>query len=59
MAKCDVCGKKPVSGNNVSFSMKSTKRMFRPNVQKMSIYVDGRKVRKHMCTRCIKTLGKS
>lgn len=59
MAKCQVCGKKPASGNNVSFSMKSTKRVFRPNIQKMTMYVDGRKVRQYVCTRCIKTMSKS
>lgn len=59
MAKCQVCGKKPASGNNVSFSQKSTKRVFRPNIQKMTMLVEGRKVRQYVCTRCIKTMGKS
>ena len=59
MAKCQICGKKPVSGNNVSFSQKTTKRLFRPNIQKISMQVDGRKVRQYVCTRCIKTMGKS
>ena len=53
MAKCEVCGKGPQFGHNVSFSMKRTKRQFRPNIQKVTFYEGGRKVRKHVCTRCV------
>ncbi|MCZ7670269.1 MAG: 50S ribosomal protein L28 [Chloroflexi bacterium] len=58
MAKCDICGKKPVSGQNRSFSERKTKRQFKPNIQTASFYEGGRKVRKHVCTRCLKTLSK-
>ncbi len=59
MAKCDVCGKGPQFGHNVSFSLKRTKRQFKPNIQKATFYENGRKVRKHICTRCLKTYAKS
>lgn len=59
MAKCEVCGKKPLSGHNVSFSMRHTKRQFRPNIQKATFFEAGRKVRKKICTRCLKTASKS
>ena len=59
MAKCDICGKGPQFGHNVSFSMKHTKRQFRPNIQKATLFVDGRKVRKQVCTRCLKTYSKA
>lgn len=40
MAKvCQVTGKKPVSGNNVSFSHKKTKRRFEPNLQNKRYWV--------------------
>lgn len=55
MAKCEICGKGPLSGHNVSFSQRKTKRQFKPNVQRVTLYEDGRKVRKYLCTRCIKT----
>ncbi|MCO5184757.1 MAG: 50S ribosomal protein L28 [Anaerolineae bacterium] len=55
MAKCEICGKKPMSGNNVSFSQKKTKRQFKPNIQRATFYEDGRMVRKHVCTRCLRT----
>lgn len=58
MAKCESCGKGPQFGHNVSFSQKKTKRQFKPNVQRITVYEDGRKVRKFLCTRCIKTLSK-
>jgi large subunit ribosomal protein L28 len=58
MAKCEICGKKPISGQNRSFSEKKTKRQFKPNIQRASFYEGGRKVRKHVCTRCLKTLSK-
>ena len=59
MAKCEICGKKPLVGNNVSFSQKKTKRQFKPNIQRVTLYEGGRKVRRHLCTRCLKTLAKS
>ena len=58
MAKCENCGKGPQFGHNVSFSQKKTKRQFKPNIQRITVYEDGRKVRKQLCTRCIKTLSK-
>lgn len=58
MAKCDNCGKRPQFGQNVSFSQKKTKRQFKPNIQRISVYEDGRMVRKNLCARCIKTLSK-
>ena len=33
MAKCEICGKSPMFGHNVSHSKRATKRMFRPNIQ--------------------------
>lgn len=36
---CDFTGKKPVSGNNVSFSNAKTKRRFLPNLKKKKFYV--------------------
>jgi len=59
MAKCAVCGKGPQFGHNVSFSMKRTKRQFKPNIQKATFYENGRKVRKQICTRCLKASAKT
>ena len=39
--------------------MKATKRTFKPNLQKITLYQDGKKVKKVLCTKCIKTLAKT
>ena len=58
MAKCEICGKGPMSGQNVSFSQRKTKRLFRPNIQKTTVYENGRRVRRYVCVRCMKTMAK-
>ncbi|MBI9035118.1 MAG: 50S ribosomal protein L28 [Bacteroidales bacterium] len=59
MAKCEECGKTTKFGHNRSFSMRATNRKFKPNLQKVSVFKDGKKVRKTLCTRCIRTLSKT
>jgi large subunit ribosomal protein L28 len=58
MAVCELCGKKPRFGHNVSHSMRHTKRQFKPNIQKTTILRDGKLVKVKICTRCLKTLNK-
>jgi large subunit ribosomal protein L28 len=40
--ECYVTGKKVISGNNKSFSLRRTKRTFKPNLQKVRIEEDGK-----------------
>ena len=58
MARCEHCGKGPQFGHRRSHSMKATRRKFKPNLQRVRIYENGRYVRKVLCAKCIKTLGK-
>lgn len=58
MARCEITGKSAMSGNNVSFSMRHTKRTFKPNLQKKTFYVNGHKVRLLIAASTIKTLRK-
>ena len=58
MAVCEMCGKKPMFGNNRSFSMRATRRKFKPNIQRVHVMENGKSVRKYLCTKCIKTLAK-
>ena len=60
MAKCKLSGRKPMSGNNVSFSQKKTKRVFKPNVQSKKVYVPelGRSVCIQMSVRAMRTVDK-
>ena len=55
MAKvCDICGKSPVSGNNISHAHNRTRRRWLPNLQQVRAKVDGKTKRMTVCTQCIK-----
>ena len=43
-SRCDLTGKGKQYGNNVSFSLRRTKRVFKPNLQKKTFVVDGQKI---------------
>ena len=58
MAKCEVCGKGPQFGHNVSHSMRHTKRRWNVNVQRMRLVADGVERRAYLCAKCIKTMQK-
>ncbi len=52
---CEICGKAPSFGCNVSHSHKTTNRMFRPNIQRITIVDENGHARKaNVCTGCIK-----
>lgn len=57
-ARCEVTGKGKMHGNNVSFSLRRTKRVFKPNLQKKTFMVDGKKVTMTLSTQAIRTLKK-
>jgi large subunit ribosomal protein L28 len=51
---CDVCGKGPGFGNNVSFSHRRTPRRWNPNIQPRRVMVGKTPRRLNVCTSCIK-----
>jgi large subunit ribosomal protein L28 len=53
--RCDICGKESGSGSNVSHSLRHTKRVFKPNIQRVRAVVDGRVKRIRVCTRCLRS----
>lgn len=56
MAKvCDICGKAPASGNNISHAHNRTRRRWLPNLQQVRAKVNGRTRRLTVCTSCIKS----
>ncbi len=59
MAKCDICGKGPQSGNHVSFSQRHVKRRWQANIQKRRLNINGQMRRVHICTSCLKTMAKT
>ena len=48
MKVCEVCGKGRTTGNNVSHSMRHTKRTFDANIQKVDVEVNGKKGKKNI-----------
>ena len=51
---CEICGKKPGSGNNVSHAHNVSKRRFNINLQTVHAKVDGKPKRMKVCTSCLK-----
>ncbi len=55
MAKvCDICGKKPIYGHNVSHAHNITNRRWDPNLQSVRAVIDGKIKRIRVCASCIK-----
>jgi large subunit ribosomal protein L28 len=66
--QCDVCGKKPVLGNQIARRGKAkylggvgrkitgiSRRTFRPNLQHIQVQEGGSVVRKRVCVQCIRS----
>lgn len=66
--KCEICGKGPVKGNSVSQRGKAkylggngrkttgiTRRMFRPNLQKIRVQEGNGVASRRVCTACIRS----
>ena len=54
--KCEICGKGKVSGNNVSHSMRHTRRKWNANIQTVRVVDENGTVRRaNVCTRCIRS----
>ncbi len=53
--KCDVCGKIPSFGHNVSHSNKKTPKMWGTNVQRIRVRQENGSVKRvHVCAKCMK-----
>jgi len=50
-----MCGKGRLVGNKVSHSNIKTKRVQRPNLQRVKALVDGTPRRVRVCTRCLRS----
>jgi large subunit ribosomal protein L28 len=56
MAKvCDICGKGPATGNNVSHAHNRTRRRWLPNLQNIRALINGVAKRVKVCTNCIRS----
>ncbi len=53
---CEICGKKPMFGHNVSHANNKTQKIQRPNIQKIKIREsDGKVHSRYVCTRCLRS----
>jgi len=55
---CAITGKGKQYGNNVSFSQRHTKKVWKPNLQKKTFILNGRKVTMKVSTQAIRTMKK-
>lgn len=53
--KCEICGKGPVYGNNVSHANNKTRRRWNPNLQRVHVIQNATRKHIHVCTRCIRS----
>ncbi|MBR1796303.1 MAG: 50S ribosomal protein L28 [Candidatus Saccharibacteria bacterium] len=58
MAICELTGKGKMYGHNVSFSQRKTRKVFKPNIQKKTITINGQKIRANLSTSAMRTLKK-
>lgn len=55
MAKvCQICGKGPLFGNNVSHAHNLSRRKWSPNLQRVRASINGTTRRIRVCTKCLK-----
>ena len=52
---CEVCGKKPLFGNNISHAHNVTRRRWNVNLHTVKAKVEGGNQRVRVCTGCIKS----
>ena len=58
MQRLDFDKKAKQHGNNVSFSQRHTKKVWKPNLQTKTFVLDGKKVTMKLSTQAIRTLKK-
>ena len=51
---CDFCGKHAVAGRMISHSQRKVNRTFKPNIQRVTVVVDGQRKKMNVCARCLK-----
>ncbi|NLK87022.1 MAG: 50S ribosomal protein L28 [Clostridiaceae bacterium] len=55
MAKCEICSKDTVFGNNVSHSIRKTNRSWKPNIKKVRVIDKGTPKTIKVCSRCLRS----
>jgi large subunit ribosomal protein L28 len=55
MKSCEVCGKRPVVGRQLSHAHNVSSRRFEPNLQTVKAMINGGVKRIRVCTRCLRS----
>jgi large subunit ribosomal protein L28 len=58
MNRCEITNKGKQYGHNVSFSQRHTQKIWKPNLQKKTLLIDGKKITVKISTQAIRTLKK-
>ena len=58
MAICEISGKGKMYGHNVSFSQRHTRKVFKPNVSKRTLIINGQKIKVNVSTSALRTMKK-
>ena len=58
MAVCEFTGKGKMYGHNVSFSQRHTRKVFKSNVQKRTLVINGQRLKCNISTSALRTLRK-
>ncbi len=53
--RCDICGKGPIVGNNVSHALNRTKKWLRPNLHPTRVLINGQTKKVKVCSKCLKS----
>ena len=52
--KCSNCGKGVMYGHNVSHAKNRTRRIFRPNLHRAKVVINGTSKSMKLCTKCLR-----
>lgn len=55
MAKCQICEKKAVFGIKVSHSHRRSNKMWKPNIRRIKVSINGTPQHIYACTRCMRS----
>lgn len=52
---CEICGKRPRFGHNVSHAHNLTQKIWLPNLKRVRVRIPGGSRRVRVCTRCLRS----
>ena len=53
--QCAICGKKTITGRQISHAHNVSSRTWQPNLQRVKAMIDGTAKRIMVCTRCLRS----